>query len=276
MLAILADHLADEAAWLCPPAAPPTIIESDQASLASVESDSPWEVSSDSEPDLDDNFPNTATAVPPSEDVLEATKFAIKCLYLLPLRRPAPIDRLRDKFPESREPSAYAEYDLRYIRDKFPSLNPSVQERLGKMVTRRRDLLLYRQLHSEKLSKRPEIRELRVPDDPRDRKEGTLDVRSNMGTADDQKPTTDYTKATTVHVDSDPPLVIGVVTTRPHLPVATRVEDDTRTSLADSFKTRQLKITVPPRPTKDGTPAVFFKCKYCCIPVNIETDSAWR
>jgi len=264
---------------MCPAAAPPKITEADDAaSFLSGDSDSPWEVSSDSEPDLDNNVPRTASTVPPSEDLLEAVKFAIGCLYSLPLRRPAPLDRLRDKVPERREPSPYAEYDLLYIQDKFPFLNPSVQNRLGNMVTRRRDLLLYRQLHGERLDKWPERRNLRKSDDAGDEKDGgTPDAKSNMGSANDQKTATDYTKATTILVDdSNPALDVGVPTTQPNLHVATRIEDDTRTYPADSVITRELQITVPPRPSKDGTPMVFFKCNYCCIPVNIETDRAWR
>jgi hypothetical protein len=63
--------------------------------------------------------------------------------------KPTPIDRLKQK--ASLESSYYQHFDVLYIRDKLPKLDPDVAIRLGKMITRRRQMLYYREAHGKGL-----------------------------------------------------------------------------------------------------------------------------
>lgn len=81
--------------------------------------------------------------------ILESIKFTITCLYKIPIRRPAPLDRLKTK--TSIEASFYQHFDVLYVMDKFPHLDRHVATRLGKMISRRRQMLAYRQSHDQNL-----------------------------------------------------------------------------------------------------------------------------
>ncbi|PVH93658.1 hypothetical protein DM02DRAFT_470415, partial [Periconia macrospinosa] len=51
------------------------------------------------------------------------------------------------------ELSFYEPYDVLYVRDKFPSVDEAIATRLGKLITRRRQLLAYRKGHQDKIQK---------------------------------------------------------------------------------------------------------------------------
>src|SRR5438034_8148145 len=50
--------------------------------------------------------------------IFDSIKFTITCLYKIPIRKPAPLDRLKHK--TSIEASFYQHFDVLYVRDKFP------------------------------------------------------------------------------------------------------------------------------------------------------------
>ncbi|KAM7215294.1 hypothetical protein V8F06_009345 [Rhypophila decipiens] len=214
---------------------------------------------------------------------------AIKCLYMIPLRKPAPMDRLKDKFVESRNPSPHSFYDQLYIRDKFPALDPLVQTRLVRMITRRRELLEYRLRHSEKFTlRRTDSADMKDTNDTSQDAETVDDATNNdIVISDDVKeniekplraPLTQYTKATTVRVDPNSlPLLLKDGFAQMQFATSSALEDDTRTSVAGSRAARELRIEVPLRPKQsDGTFATLFKCNDCYLPVQTETDRAWR
>ncbi|KAE9568470.1 hypothetical protein CGMCC3_g15403 [Colletotrichum fructicola] len=85
------------------------------------------------------------------QKLLQSIRLAISILYKLPLRRPAPMDRLR--YGTIGEGSWSEGPDVAYVKDKFPNsrLPENVMIRLGKAITKRRQLLSYRRSHREKL-----------------------------------------------------------------------------------------------------------------------------
>lgn len=256
-----------------------------------------WDVSSDSEceSDLNQGLPRSVKGVTTinnvAKQVLEATQLAIKCLYTIHLRKPAPMDRPRDKFSQDRKPLPHTIYDQLYIRDKFPALDALVQMRLARMITRRRELLEYRRQHSKKLtlrkmesSEREESHENAgdAADACNDRKQRRA-IEDNADKDNSSKPRrghmTEYTKATTIRIEPESlPGALGEELGQSHHPFTRfSVDDDARTSVAGSHATREIQIEVPPRPKgSHGVFATFFKCNYCCLPVQIETDRAWR
>ncbi|CAN9270141.1 unnamed protein product [Alternaria alternata] len=124
----------------------------------SDESDSPWEVSSDSEVEQrpeqklrrrDVDRKGGRPPYPAKPGLLDSTNFIVECLWRLPIRRPAPADRMKDKTVA--DTTGYLPFDLMYVRDKFPGLNETVAARLAKMISRRRQLIRYRKDHTDVL-----------------------------------------------------------------------------------------------------------------------------
>ncbi|PNS19769.1 hypothetical protein CAC42_7736 [Sphaceloma murrayae] len=159
-LAILNDNLERALSSV----ATPSLQGDDQAATqmtgnsSDEDDDSPWDISSD------DSASVQGVAGTPSSGSLHARRSAdsrlqsrlstirrvIGCLYKLPIRTPAPLDRLKDRTVD--DAAVFYPYDLAYVRDKFPTLQDEVVTRLAKMITRRRQLLEYRKRHQVKLS----------------------------------------------------------------------------------------------------------------------------
>jgi len=287
ILDILGGQLAEGRRWLSKTDDQPLVHVVEPAAPSSEDQDSPWEVSSDSEPEPESGkqpsqLSNQALS-PKAKQLLEATELAVRCLYIIPLRKPAPMDRLQDRFVEDREPSPYAEFDTRYIQDKFPALAPLVQKRLARMTTRRRRLLVYRQQHNERLVAKEKLSDTGDDDSP-DSEDGggesddDGDAPENVKRPENLRtgPATQYTKATTIRIDHDVQAVAveGLAKTEPK---TAHVDDDARTSVTGSRATREIRLEVPPRPRQsDGSPAVLFQCRYCCLPVQISGEREWR
>ncbi|KAH9239563.1 hypothetical protein K456DRAFT_951691 [Colletotrichum gloeosporioides 23] len=181
------------------------------------------------------------------QKLLQSIRLAISILYKLPLRRPAPMDRLR--YGTIGEGSWSDGPDVTYIKDKFPNsrLPENVMIRLGKAMTKRRQLLSYRRNHREKL-------------------------KNAAGWADDasQPGSQAMTKATTLHSDQMIPL-------QEVYESAPSVADSAKTSIAASQATQEISLEVPPRPLdKWGQSATTFQCNYCQLTVHFASDSSWR
>ncbi|KAF4482277.1 hypothetical protein CGGC5_v009486 [Colletotrichum fructicola Nara gc5] len=181
------------------------------------------------------------------QKLLQSIRLAISILYKLPLRRPAPMDRLR--YGTIGEGSWSEGPDVAYVKDKFPNsrLPENVMIRLGKAITKRRQLLSYRRSHREKL-------------------------KNAAGWADDasQPGSQAMTKATTLHSDQMIPL-------QEVYEPADSVADSAKTSIAASQATQEISLEVPPRPLdKGGQSATTFQCNYCQLTVHFASDSSWR
>ncbi|KAI4157301.1 MAG: hypothetical protein LQ342_008398 [Letrouitia transgressa] len=260
--------------------------------------DSPWDISSSSSGDND----NTQGAKKPagSSDLapgpiaklgqltsqelprlLASIKFVISNLYRIPIRKPAPFDRLRDK--KLLKWSYYQHFDVLYIRDKFPLIDFAVASRLGKMITRRRELLYYRRTHNENLDT--------------DRSESKLSLRTASTSKMSEKGVTTMPPqaqpgsqvAMSKQASSHFTLHSKATTSQPRLPLPPTQENldtmalyapsaaDTKTSMASSFAGKELQIEIPPRPTDDsGVQLEWFQCPYCLISRHIPTDRKWK
>ncbi|KAL6696784.1 hypothetical protein J3F84DRAFT_308048 [Trichoderma pleuroticola] len=77
----------------------------------------------------------------------------IDCLLRLSItiQNPAPHDQFVSRAGADTV-STYKEWDMRYIREKFSSLDDRLVDRLGTALSRRRQYLKYREEHSEKLA----------------------------------------------------------------------------------------------------------------------------
>jgi hypothetical protein len=209
--------------------------------------------------------------------LLESIKFTVNCLYKIPIRRPAPIDRAKRN--ESLDTSCYQPFDILYVKDKFPRLNESVATRLGKMISRRRELLFYRLSHDQGLEtammepKQLQIAALVVnqlqanndnqPEAPR---QAVDEVARSQGATSRY---TLHTKATTLRIDT-PQVETPIGLEAPSVA-------ESKSSMASSFASGNLQVEVPPRPRgNNGKSLDCFKCPYCLIIQSIKTDHTWK
>lgn len=282
--------------------------------------ESPWEISSDSSQDTDTlsgskqnerkeqkntgsaslSKPPVSTSAPskaimrigrvPSSEMprlLESIKFTIACLYRVPIRKPAPLDRLKHK--TSLDTSCYQHFDSLYIQDKFPGVSAELAARLGKMNTRRRQILYYREAHKESLdTARVQPKVAPVPDPAATSfviEGGGELVQGEVGSqatpsrrALSQAASSHFTlrsKATTVRPGEVPmPAIEGHID--PTALYAPSVAES-KSSMASSYSGKDLRVEVPPRPKgEDGNELEWFECPYCLITKNITTEHRWK
>lgn len=211
-------------------------------------------------------------------NLLVSIDFVVICLYKLPIRRPISIDQDNQKF--SVEASFYQPFDILYVRDKFPRLQLDIATRLGKMITRRRQLLFNRLSHDHKLKTtevEPKVA-LGVPSatkplSPEYISSGLKanDEASVGGIARSQAPGTQYTidtYATTVRKDP-----FKFKNTDLYAPSSA----ESKSSMASSYANENMRVEVPPRPKgKNGKELNCFECQYCLVTQFIKTERTWK
>ncbi|KAH8623975.1 hypothetical protein IG631_21680 [Alternaria alternata] len=251
----------------------------------SESSDSPWEVSSDSEtePSTKGDHPyipdRSRTEVPPLLPGVVAThslplssaKFVVDCLWKLPIRRPAPVDRMRKK--ATKDTSGYVPFDILYVKDKFPDLNETVALRLAKMISRRRQLIVYRKDHTRALRHE----ETQLPDRiqlyhrhryKEDGDDGFSETNSSFKTPSE---TTVITKATTLKPDA---LVSAM---KPRVGLYAPSISSSGSSTASEQAGKDITIRIPNRPIgKDGKALAQFVCPYCSTAQFITEERQWK
>ncbi|KAL9101608.1 MAG: hypothetical protein Q9163_003147 [Psora crenata] len=261
--------------------------------------DSPWDISSSSSGDSNSTHGAKQPAVSPDPTpgpiarlgqlpsqelprLLASIKFVISCLYRIPIRKPAPFDRLKDE--KLLEWSCYQHFDVLYVRDKFPCMDSAVASRLGKMITRRRQLLYYRRAHTENLHTCRGEPKLPLPTASTSKmpEKGatTTPIQMQLGSQVATSKTasshfTLHSKATTFQ-----PGLVPLPSTQENFdPMALYALStaESKTSVASSFAGKELQIEIPPRPTDDsGVELECFKCPYCQISRHIPTERKWK
>lgn len=214
--------------------------------------------------------------------LLESIQFMIRCLYRIPVRKPAPLDRLKDK--SLLESSYYQHFDVLYVRDKFPKLDPDVTTRLGKMITRRRQMLYYRDIHNKNLDTYHVQPALSLPIASAAKSPtmnaSTLPQHAQPGgqAAMSQAASSHFTlrsKATTVQ-----PGEAHIVTAQENVnPMALYPPSiiESKSSMASSFAGKSLRVEVPPRPKGNGEKGLdWIECPYCFNLKNVATDHKWK
>lgn len=282
--------------------------------------DSPWEISSDSSSGrspqskqgqkplgqygasgalVEPASAATSKAVPPGgvlhlgiapntemPRLVESIKFTIACLYRIPIRKPAPLDRLKHK--TSLDSSCYQHFDVSYVKDKFPNLHPDAVVRLGKMITRRRQILYYREAHKQSLDVarvQPKVAPTPAPV-PSTFPIESSNVASIEASSDiapsrlalSQAASSHFTlrsKATTAR-----PGNISFTETQEHADLSALYAPslaESKSSMASSYAGKDLRIDVPPRPMNDdGQEMEWFECPYCFLTKNISNKRKWK
>jgi len=240
-------------------------------------SGSPWEVSSDSEVEypskgkLPRQKPNRPVPEPVKPTLVDPISFIIDCLWRLPIRSPAPIDRMKKKYMA--ETTAYLPFDIMYVRDKFPDLNETVTTRLAKMISRRRQLIKYRKDHTDSLKEKEVI----VIDTPHS-KHGHLSRPTEGDIASESAPSskgpsqrTELTKATTLKINAP------LVSISPAIGLYTPSVSDFASSTASEQTANAITIRLPNRPrSNEGRLLDNFICPYCSTAQIITSERRWK
>ena len=209
---------------------------------------------------------------------LAEIKFTITCLYKLPLRDPAPLDRYVSK--DSGDMSIYQHFDILYVKDKFPFAESNLVTRLGKLVTRRRQLLASRSAHDQRLL--PETTDSVESSKATSTRNGPPDILpSNDARVPEQAAIarnpqshvsggkqTVVTKASIKHEDAN----------QDHERKDNILErtSEYAPSMASSYAAK-LRVKVPNRPRDgNGEELLDFKCPYCFIAGHVETRELWK
>ncbi|KAK7529653.1 uncharacterized protein J3D65DRAFT_174607 [Phyllosticta citribraziliensis] len=253
----------------------------DSTSTTDEDDDSSLRISSDSDSEFGtgDDDPKDSHRAPVAEklmSLLESIKLTINCLYKLPVRKPAPVDRLRDRFSES--VNCYRDFDIMYVRDKFsPHIDGRVAKRLGKMVTRRRQLLRYRESHARHLKASPASTH------------GPQKVQKNAGKAlegsasnlqvDGTRSVAGNSSRTGGSKSEATKLIPGAnrIKSEDLLNTMLTTEAESVTSEAASDFTKENPVEVPPRPQNEkGVPLTRFECGYCRLTIYIQSERDWK
>lgn len=206
--------------------------------------------------------------------LLDSIGHIISCLYKMPLRRPAPLDRLAKE--AAFEVSLYQHFDSLYVRDKFPKSESNLAVRLGKMISRRRQLLRYRSSHHQALetesleivgntSKPANLLEHLNPQ-PRLAQEAVANPSTHSQVPSSRR--TLLTKATTL--PGNMPTVEG----QGALYAPSLLES--KSSVASTYAGK-LKVEIPPRPRGlNGQELESFECPYCYVACHIRSKHSWK
>jgi len=197
---------------------------------------------------------------------LQLIQLIIKSLYKLPTRRPAAVERIRDRLTSQFAP--YQQSDIQFVRDLHPELDTAIAARLGQLVSLRRQILAYQERHNQKLQ----------PKSTRYGLSSRLTVDTHQEAAG-----VDYTMAHTEQASeiSRP----SKATTYEHSPDGPEIQSfeyppsitSSHHSKASSYAINSIDVSIPPRPKNaDGVPHTFFLCPYCRIMQFIQTEKSWK
>jgi hypothetical protein len=231
--------------------------------------------------------PTSPVATDEKSRLLGSLQFTISCLYRIPIRKPAPLDRIKHR--ASFDTSQYQHFDVLYVQDKFPHVEPSVAIRLGKMITRRRQILYYREAHKQSLETArvqpkatpvtqpaPTSLVIRGVPEPIPRDSDSEAMSSQL--AFSQTASSHFTlrsKATTVRLGDASPGVTEEAMELANLYAPSLAES--KSSMASSYAGDGLRVDVPPRPKNEkGDELELFECPYCLITKHISTHRKWK
>jgi len=187
-------------------------------------------------------------------EAIQASNTSLMKLSMVIRNSPARDDYLK---AASRYSSYPADWDIKHVQEKHGKAKGSrdwLIERLGKAITRRRQYLMYRREHHDKLSR-------------------DYDAASHKK---DEERTNALTKATT-YVENK------AIDDRDGSDVAGSFGSQTSYEPTVMGEQAQLatKLTVPPPPnmTAEGVPFKFgevFTCPYCWTPQVVKNKLAWK
>jgi hypothetical protein len=165
----------------------------------------------------------------------------------------------------------YQHFHCLYIKDKFPQAHECLADRLGKMNSRRRRLLVYREHHYRQIFPEDRRENLTAPSENPQPTKTTKNDPSRAG----------YVGASRSQAPSSRPQKSPHATTfqskllqAPE--AAFDASSDAKSSVASTY-TGGPTLEIPPRPRgPDREPLEEFECPYCFALCQITSEQAWK
>jgi hypothetical protein len=198
---------------------------------------------------------------------LQSIRHTVDCLYKIPIRHPAPLDRIAKEAPDT----MYQHFDCLHIKDKFPQAQGYLVDRLGKMNSRRRRLLAYRERHHREIfpeDRKEDLTTLNEASQPIKRTKNEPSQAEQVGATQSQAPSSRLQKSS------------HATTFQSKLLEAPErgfdASSDKKSSVASTY-TGGTKLEIPPRPRgPDREPLDEFECPYCFTLCQITSEQAWK
>lgn len=175
--------------------------------------------------------------------------------------------------------SIYEHFDTLYVKDKFPDADTALSTRLGKLISRRRQLLAARSSRDRHLL--TEDTEERKPDEKQSDSASKQDIDSASRDKPEIRDVTSVpqsqlsgsrkTAITRATVLKQPPMNDNEALEAPLAP------QSEYTPSRASFFGAKLRVEVPDRPRgANGEELDDFKCPYCFVVCHIESHDRWK
>ena len=189
------------------------------------------------------------------QELQESVATIINCLFQMSMlvRKPAKHDMMMGS--RRAEVQMFEPFDYNHVRDKYPTAESSIVERLGLAVTRRRKYLKYRERHALKLKQGinkivPDYREIQSTQDGETKPEGTVSLFLSDTMVSDAK-------MANVRFDD-----------------ATSESGASQTSYAETLLGKgHITVPRPPKGAQDGLP---FECPYCHFIITTKLAGSWN
>jgi hypothetical protein len=125
---------------------------------------------------------------------LQSIRHTVDCLYEIPIRQPASLDRISKEAPDT----LYQHFDCLHVKDKFPQAQGYLVDRLGNMNSCRRRLLAYRERHHKEIfpedRKEDLIAPSEVPQPAKTTRSGPSET-GHVGASQSQAPSSGHKKS---------------------------------------------------------------------------------
>lgn len=203
----------------------------------------------------------------------EAIKDIVVSLYKIStvIRRPLPSDRHIKSTQTNVQ--HFAEFDQRYVSDKFPTANFEIIARLGRGITRRRQLLEYHELHAQRIN-------IAAKSEPSAHKETDpveLDKLPGISTRIGTTPPVQNTLSQAAGTAFIPSTKATTFVPRNPMIVEEIQSVADTTSSYQSTASGHETVMIPPRPRDlDGEELEDFECPYCHVLCNIRSSTSWK
>ena len=191
------------------------------------------------------------------------------------MRSPAPMDRFVNR--SLLDISSYQHFDILYVLDKFPDADTALSTRLGKLVSRRRQLLAARSARDRHLmtedteERKPGEKQSESISNPDNVARDKPEIRTVATVIQSQVSGSRKTAMTRATVLKQPLSNYNEALEAPLAP-----QSEYTPSRASSFGAK-LRVEVPDRPRgANGEEFDDFKCPYCFVVCHIESHDRWK
>lgn len=196
---------------------------------------------------------------------LDLVEHMVSCLWRLPIRRPAPLDRMKESASDT---TPYQPLDIMHVREKFRLIEERLTTRLSRIISRRRQHLRYRTSHTDAIRGSQLTGRRRIFAARFGSIEESYEATPSM-TASTRY--THDTMATTLKLDQQNYVIPDVN----DFFAPSIASSSSSTFSANSNGDSSIKI--PNRPKGVGkTSSEQFICPYCQTTQTVSTDRKWR